>query len=175
MPQDEELFSFYKKNGYEIFSRITEKEFSWEEISHFSGETAKLSPLSLGELKKLREEYFKEKGAVLWGSEHLSFALAEADYLGGGGFLIEIDGKYGYGIAHRSEEVLYIKEMALPKGKLMPVMKAVMEKYHVQSYQVRLCENSDTTEFLTRDFSMARFDPAFYIKEKGFYLNLVLD
>lgn len=92
MPAEQHLFSFYKKQGFELCSSICAKALAQEEQDALMHKAAHLrrsegwsiEPLSRGEqYDALRRSLLHGKDAILWEPRHYQYADREAAYYGG--------------------------------------------------------------------------------------------
>ena len=170
VPSTENLFCFYKRNGYK--NAFVLEELHFDALDAFNPSTKLIfQDITPMEYKEIRDEYFMCNGYIRWDEEMIAYALAENALCGGSTLRVksaDSDETHGILLYRCYQNQLFIKETTLADQILQDVVFCLMKETGSLSCNVRLKAKDKKSG---KHFGMLYHSSEL---ENG-YCNLVLD
>lgn len=145
-PQNDELFEFYGKMGFEKVTCLSKKELF---VTDDSESVYHLKEMTPQEYEKARNTYFG-KDIIAWDNKMLSFAR---DMYQGGFYAIEKAGEnIGLAFLYKDENVLVIKELLSTEN----VANFLANEFDCKKTEITVCDENGTDGFMIYPEDMKR-------------------
>lgn len=162
VPAGESLFRFYGQRGYGTLFDIAKAEVPAAQITPAVRQTT-LVAAELGELLELRDQVYADRSRfVRWGRDYLRYIGGECRMLGGEVLRVCCGGRNGYAVCYRAEDLVVVKELALPEDCVRDALAALHARYGAARYQLYLPADTPDMANNVLPFAMVRW----YDKEK---------
>jgi ribosomal protein S18 acetylase RimI-like enzyme len=130
VPENQGLFEFYEKRGYETAFRQNRAEVTAAELKESLKTPLTLLDISSPErFKELRDRCAAENTlTVRWNEDYLEYILAESVFRGGGVFELNSAGASAAAVCHADGARLFVKELAFygQNNAAKPVEEALL-------------------------------------------------
>jgi predicted GNAT family acetyltransferase len=174
VPADEELFDFYTKRGYELFTVSRYADLSAEYFIKTAA--CKLEPITAVELSVLRERYFSSetRGLVRWDTAYLDGMIRYFGLIGGGIAALELCGERGYAAFYPHGDALRVKELGIPQELAEEALAALAWHYRPERLHIWLPKGfSSSFNTSGLPYSMVRWYDKVY-REAGVQSHIAL-
>ena len=138
VPANAGLFGFYKKSGYETGFHVRRACIA-AELMPTAQLTCTLAPTTLEKSYTMRERFFGDSTLfVSWEKPYLKAVTKDCRYTGGEILNVSWPGGKGFAVCHWQNDVLKVKELAVPDSVVESALAALHLRYRAREYFLHL-------------------------------------
>jgi len=143
IPAEESLFGFYANRGYHMQFSYKAVRVYREDIPRPSGQGV-LRVAALEDLHAQRAAAFGSRALLgAWDAPYLRYTGMECRFYGGEVLRFFSGDNQGYAVCYPRGNSILVKEAALPKQDISPLLVALDVRYRAESYELRLPADFD--------------------------------